>query len=159
MKKTILSVGVGATHEMSEAFEAVLPQELLDELDKLKFSFDITGRNGELGIIIDCQTGIPDKVDNCPLTRYINKDSGAWPGFSSRAVSSPEYQAKLKELRVPAAIAPVQDFLEYYEQWDEYDEYVVYDCLRYNARYHIPLQDTSIPSIVKAAKIFAGYGD
>lgn len=159
MKKAILSVGVGATHEMSEAFEAVLPQELLNELDKLKFSFDIAGRNSEFGIVIDCQIGVSDKVDDCPLTKYINKEACAWPGFSSSAVSSPEYQARIKELRIPAAIAPVREFLEYYEQWDEYDEYVVYDCLRYNAKYYIPLADTSIPSIVKAAKVFAGYGD
>lgn len=159
MKKTVLSVGVGATHKMSEAFEAVLPKELLDKLASLRFSFDVTGRDGKLGVVIDCQIGVPDKVDDCPLTRYINKNACAWPGFSSSAVSSPEYQARIKELRIPAAIAPAQDFLEYYEQWDEYDEYVVYDCLRYNAKYYIPLEDTSIQSIVKAAKIFAGYGD
>lgn len=159
MKKTVLSVGTRATHEMSEAFESVLPQELLDELDNLKFSFNVTGRDGELCVVIDCQIGVPDKVDDCPLTRYINKEACAWPGFSSSAVSSPEYQARIKELRIPAAIAPAREFLEYYEQWDEYDEYVVYDCLRYNAKYYIPLADTSIPSIVKAAKVFAGYGD
>lgn len=28
-----------------------------------------------------------------------------------------------------------------------------------NAVYYIPLHDTTIPSIIKAAKIFAGYGD
>lgn len=160
--KPVLAVAIGrgtveTTHEMSEAFEAVLPQALLEKLDYFKFSFAISDRNG-LGIILECQIGIPDDVDYCPLTKYVDKDVYAWPGFSSEAVSSPEYQARIKELRIPAAIAP-QDFLEYYEQWNEYNEYVVYDCFRYNAKYYIPLEDVSIPSIIKAAKIFAGYDD
>lgn len=162
MKKTAMMKASGhgyieTTYEMIEAFEAVLPQALLEKLRYFWFSFAVSDRNDKLGIIIECQIGIPDEVDYCPLTKYLNKD--IWPGFSSSAVASPEYQARIKELRVPAAIPPAEDYLEYYEQWNEYNEYVEYDCFRYNAKYYIPLEDVSIPSIIKAAKIFAGYGD
>lgn len=161
MKKNYMMTATGhgsitTTYEMVEAFEAVLPQALLEKLRYFWFSFAVSDRNDKLGIIIECQIGIPDEVDYCPLTKYLNKD--IWPGFSSSAVSSPEYQARIKELRIPAAITP-DDYLEYYEQWNEYNEYVEYDCFRYNARYYIPLEDVSIPSIIKAAKVFAGYGD
>ena len=163
MRKTAMMKASGhgrveTTYEMIEAFEAVLPQTLLEKLRYFWFSFAVSDRNDKLGIIIECQIGIPDRVDNCSLTKYVNRDAYAWPGFSRSAVASPEYQERIKELRIPAAIAP-EDFLEYYEQWNEYNEYVEYDCFRYNAKYYIPLEDVSIPSIIKAAKVFAGYGD
>lgn len=37
--------------------------------------------------------------------------------------------------------------------------HVIDEFIRFDAMYYIPLHDTTIPSIIKAAKIFAGYGD
>ena len=69
------------------------------------------------------------------------------------------YIDRLAELHVPAAIAPAIELLELYEQWNDCNEHVIDEFIRFDAMYYIPLHDTTIPSIIKAAKIFAGYGD
>ena len=65
----------------------------------------------------------------------------------------------VSSLHVPAAIAPEIELLELHEQWNDHNKYVIDKFIRFDAVYYIPLHDTTIPSIIKAAKIFAGYGD
>ena len=129
--------------EMVEEFEAVLPQSILAKLEP--FSFAI------------CCKALSDDVYHGPLTKYIDKRN--WFGFVDDVKSKPEYKARLAELHVPAAIAPEIELLELHEQWNDHNEYVIDKFIRFDAVYYIPLQDTTIPSIIKAAKIFAGYGD
>ena len=91
------------------------------------------------------------------LTKYIDKNN--WFGFVDDVKSKPEYKARLAELHVPAAIAPEIELLELHEQWNDHNKYVIDKFIRFDAVYYIPLHDTTIPSIIKAAKIFAGYGN
>ena len=86
------------------------------------------------------------------MTKYIDKNN--WFGFVDDVKSKPEYKARLAELHVPAAIAPTIELLEL-----DYNEHDIDEFIRFDAMYYIPLHDTTIPSIIKAAKIFAGYGD
>ena len=141
--------------EMVEAFEAVLPQSILAELEP--FSFAICCKDGGYAICLQSFKALSDDVYHGPLTKYIDKRN--WFGFVDDVKSKPEYKARLAELHVPAAIAPEIELLELHEQWNDHNKDVIDKFIRFDAVYYIPLQDTTIPSIIKAAKIFAGYGD
>lgn len=135
---------------MVEAFEAVLPQSILAKLEP--FSFAICCKDGGYTICLQSFKALSDDVYYGPLTKYIDKNN--WFGFVDDVKSKPEYKARLAELHVPAAIAPTIELLEL-----DYNEYGIHEFIRFDAMYYIPLHDTTIPSIIKAAKIFAGYGD
>ena len=136
--------------EMVEAFEAVLPQSILAKLEP--FSFAICCKDGGYAICLQSFKALSDDVYYGPLTKYIDKNN--WFGFVDDVKSKPEYKARLAELHVPAAIAPTIELLEL-----DYNEHDIDEFIRFDAMYYIPLHDTTIPSIIKAAKIFAGYGD
>jgi hypothetical protein len=135
---------------MVEAFEAVLPQSILAKLEP--FSFAICCKDGGYAICLQSFKALSDDVYYGPLTKYIDKNN--WFGFVDDVKSKPEYKARLAELHVPAAIAPTIELLEL-----DYNEHDIDEFIRFDAMYYIPLHDTTIPSIIKAAKIFAGYGD
>lgn len=136
--------------EMVEAFEAVLPQSILAKLEP--FSFAICCEDGGYAICLQSFKALSDDVYDGPLTKYIDKNN--WFGFCDDVKSKPEYKARLAELHVPAAIAPTIELLEL-----DYNEHGIDKFIRFDAMYYIPLHDTTIPSIIKAAKIFAGYSD
>lgn len=140
---------------MVEAFEAVLPQSILAKLEP--FSFAICCKDGGYAICLQSFKALSDDVYHGPLTKYIDKNN--WFGFVDNVKSKPEYKARLAELHVPAAIAPEIELLELHEQWNDHNKDVIDKFIRFDAVYYIPLQDTTIPSIIKAAKIFAGYGN
>lgn len=140
---------------MVEAFEAVLPQSILAKLEP--FSFAICCKDGGYAICLQSLKALSDDVYHGPLTKYIDKNN--WFGFVDDVKSKPEYKARLAELHVPAAIAPEIELLELHEQWNDHNKYVIDKFIRFDAVYYIPLHDTTIPSIIKAAKIFAGYGN
>ena len=141
--------------EMVEAFEAVLPQSILAKLEP--FSFAICCKDGGYAICLQSFKALSDDVYHGPLTKYIDKNN--WFGFVDDVKSKPEYKARFAELHVPAAIAPEIELLELHEQWNDHNKYVIDKFIRFDAVYYIPLHDTTIPSIIKAAKIFAGYGN
>ena len=116
------------------------------------FSFAICCKDGGYAICLQSFKALSDDVYYGPLTKYIDKNN--WFGFVDDVKSKPEYKARLAELHVPAAIAPTIELLEL-----DYNEHDIDEFIRFDAMYYIPLHDTTIPSIIKAAKIFAGYGD
>ena len=136
--------------EMVEAFEAVLPQSILAKLEP--FNFAICCEDGGYAICLQSFKALSDDVYDGPLTKYIDKSN--WFGFVDDVKSKPEYKTRLAELHVPAAIAPAIELLEL-----DYNEHGIDEFIRFDAMYYIPLHDTTIPSIIKAAKIFAGYSD
>ena len=127
-----------------------MPQSILAKLEP--FSFAICCKDGGYAICLQSFKALSDDVYYGPLTKYIDKNN--WFGFVDDVKSKPEYKARLAELHVPAAIAPTIELLEL-----DYNEHDIDEFIRFDAMYYIPLHDTTIPSIIKAAKIFAGYGD